>query len=109
GVLWPSCDGMSPPRGIGPPTRILYLRDSSRRESARRGTDSEQTHFVLQRFAQAILQRPRVESELPAGLRVVPQIGHARDISEPLGARQGGDGPDETGRRVEPGRGDPRD
>src|SRR5437667_12613810 len=93
---------------IGPTTRIVYLRDSSRRESARRETDSEQTHLMLQRLAQAILQSPRVESELPAGLRVVPQVGHARDISEPLGARQGGDGPEETGRRVEPGRGDTR-
>src|SRR5205823_12062945 len=108
-VLWPSLYGMSSPRGIGPATRIVYLRDSSRRESARRGTESEQTHLVLQRLAQAILQRPRVESELPAGVRVVPQVGHARDISETLGARQGGEGPEQTGRRVEPGRGDPRD
>jgi len=52
---------------------------------------------MLQRLAQAILQSPRVESELPAGLRVVPQVGHARDISETLGARQGGEGPEQTG------------
>src|SRR2546426_7942106 len=38
--------------------------------------DSEQTNLVLQRFAQAIVQRPRVGSKFPAGLLVVPEIRH---------------------------------
>src|SRR2546422_10298008 len=71
--------------------------------------DSEQPNLVLQRFAQAIVQRPRVESKFPAGLLVVPEIRHPREISESLGPRQGDDGAEEAGGSVEPGRWDSGD
>src|SRR2546425_9013284 len=69
--------------------------------------DSEQPDLVLQRFAQAIVQRPRVESKFPAGLLVVPGIRHPREISESLGPRQGDDGAEEAGEAWNQGAGIP--
>src|SRR5437867_10819352 len=107
-VLWASLRGMSsPPEDWAGNAHRLFEEFFPAVESARNRADPEQLHLVLQRFAKSILQRPRVESELAARLRVVREIGHSRHISKPLGPGQRGDRAEEPGRRMEPVRWDP--
>src|SRR3989449_1571078 len=109
-VLCPSLYGMSlPPENCAGNAHHLFEGFLTRPRSARRGIDSEQLHLVPKRFAKTFLEGPRRESQLASGLCVAPKIGHARGNSKPLRARYRRHRPEQTGRRVEPGRRNPGD
>src|SRR5437879_6801737 len=87
-VLWPSLYGMSfPPENCAGNAHHLFEGFLTRAQSARRGIDSEQLHLLPKRFAEAFVEGPRRESQLPSGLRGAAQVGPPRGNSKALRAR----------------------